>query len=166
MKKKKCIDVDKLLKAIEDKNDELKMAFLFCPTFARNKVKEGFNIAVGIINSFIEGHPEEDSQERTEEDIYEVNNPYFLSDVFVFQKKRLDIFNRGEIESVCYIKLNYENRIEMIGFNDPTARTLLKSTKEYQKATPLHKKMFLLIDDELWRKIYLQNFQLEYLSNH
>lgn len=36
--------------------------------------------------------------------IYEIHNPLFLSDIFVF----------GEIEGIgkCYIKVNYHNKIE------------------------------------------------------
>ena len=41
--------------------------------------------------------------------IYEIHNPLFLSDIFVF----------GEIESIgmCYIKVNHHNKIEEIGID-------------------------------------------------
>lgn len=80
----------------------------------------------------------------TNEDIYEVENPCFLSDIFVFQKKRF-----GDIETICFIKLNDRNKIEEIGF-DFSSRFHLERDKKYKKATPLHKIPFLLIGDEMW----------------
>ena len=90
---------------------------------------------------------------KPEEDIYEVNNPYFLSDVFVFQRKRFKSFFYGEIESICYMKLNARNQIEEIGF-DFSKRFHLEWGKEYKKATPLHKATFRRFSDAYWIKHY------------
>lgn len=85
----------------------------------------------------------------TNEDIYEIENPYFLSDTFVFQKKHFKHFINGDIETVCFIKLNSQNKIEEIGF-DFSSRFNLEKDKQYKKSTPLHKIPFLLIGDEMW----------------
>ena len=85
----------------------------------------------------------------TNEDIYEVENPCFLSDIFVFQKKRFNHFIYGDIETICFIKLNDRNKIEEIGF-DFSSRFHLEKDKTYKKATALHKIPFLLIGDEMW----------------
>lgn len=87
----------------------------------------------------------------TNEEIYEIENPYFLSDTFVFQKKHFKHFIDGDIETVCFIKLNRDNKIEEIGF-DFSSRFNLEKDKQYKKATPLHKIPFLLIGDEMWIK--------------
>ena len=42
--------------------------------------------------------------------IYEIANPYWLSDTFVFSKKRMN-----GMELVCYIKVNHDDKIEEIG---------------------------------------------------
>ena len=83
------------------------------------------------------------------EDIYEVENPCFISDIFVFQKKHFNHFIYGDIETICFIKLNNMNKIEEIGF-DFFSRFHLEKDKTYKKATALHKIPFLLIGDEMW----------------
>lgn len=88
----------------------------------------------------------------TNEDIYEVENPFSLSDIFVFQKKHFNHFIYGDIETICFIKLNDRNKIEEIGF-DFSSRFHLERDKKYKKATALHKIPFLLIDDEMWLNI-------------
>ncbi len=85
----------------------------------------------------------------TDENIYEVDNPLFYSDVFVFQKKHFNNSIYGNIDTVCFIKLNHWNKIEEIGF-DFSLRFHLEKDKTYKKATPLHKIPFLLISDEMW----------------
>lgn len=85
----------------------------------------------------------------TDENVYEVENPNFLSDVFVFQKKHFNHFIDGDIDTVCFIKLNHMNKIEEMGF-DFSSRFHLEKDKTYKKATPLHKIPFLLISDEMW----------------
>jgi len=85
----------------------------------------------------------------TNEDIYEVENPCFLSDIFVFQKKHFRDCIVGDIDTICFIKLNCANKIEEIGF-DFSSRFHLERDKKYKKATPLHKIPFLLIGDEMW----------------
>jgi len=85
----------------------------------------------------------------TNEDIYEVENPLFHSDIFVFQKKHFNHFIYGDIDTVCFIKLNHMNKIEEIGF-DFSSRFNLEKDKTYKQATPLHKIPFLLISDEMW----------------
>lgn len=88
----------------------------------------------------------------TNEDIYEVENPFFLSDIFVFQKKHFRHYIVGDIDTICFIKLNHANKIEEIGF-DFSSRFHLKKDKKYKKATPLHKIPFLLIGDEMWLNV-------------
>ncbi len=85
----------------------------------------------------------------TNEDIYEIENPLFLSDIFVFQKKHFSHFIYGDIDTVCFIKLNRSNKIEEMGL-DSSSRFHLEKDKTYKRATPLHKIPFLLIDDEMW----------------
>ena len=72
--------------------------------------------------------------------IYEIHNPLFLSDIFVF----------GEIESIgmCYIKVNHHNKIEEIGIDiqermNKTIEDILKSSK----ITSVNSKNSLLIDN-------------------
>lgn len=51
----KCIDAEKLQKALAALKDELDLDVLFHPdSIERKKVQEGFDLAVGVINSAIE----------------------------------------------------------------------------------------------------------------
>ena len=93
----------------------------------------------------------------TDEDIYEVENPFFPSDIFVFQQKHFKHRIFGNIDTICFIKVNHANKIEEIGF-DFSSRFHLEKDKKYKKATPLHKIPFLLIGDEMW--LNLENEKL------
>lgn len=91
-------------------------------------------------------------------EIYEVKNPFFLADTFVFCQKHYDnVFLKGECDFILYIKVNNSNEIEEIG-NDFSRRfhfddyeELLKR-KDVHKAEPIHKLLFCLIGDEYWLK--------------
>ena len=80
-------------------------------------------------------------------DIYEVQNPYFLADTFVFCKKE---------DSILYIKVNDLNQIEEIG-NDFERRfhfsnyDALLQRKDVKPATALHKIIFSIIGNEYWK---------------
>ena len=94
----------------------------------------------------------------TDLDIYEVNNPYFLSDTFIFCKKHYDnVFLAGECDLVLYIKINNRLQIEEIG-NDFAKRfhyenyDELLQRKDVRKAEPIHRTLFSLIGDEYWLK--------------
>lgn len=86
----------------------------------------------------------------TNEDICEVENPFFPSDIFVFQKKHFKHWIFGDIDTICFIKLNHENKIEEMGFDFSSRFRLYEKDGVYKKATPLHKIPFLLIGDEMW----------------
>lgn len=79
--------------------------------------------------------------------IYQVKNPFFLSDTFVFCKKE---------DSVLYIKVNYFNQIEEIG-NDFSQRfhfsdyEALLQRKDVEPATALHKILFSVIGNEYFK---------------
>lgn len=94
----------------------------------------------------------------TDLDIYEVKNPYFLSDTFIFCKKHYDnVFLVGECDLVLYIKINNRLQIEEIG-NDFAKRfhyenyDELLQRKDVRKAEPIHRIIFSLIGDEYWLK--------------
>lgn len=95
----------------------------------------------------------------TDNEIYEVNNPYFLSDVFVFCKKHLNIFLVGEVDVVCFIKVNSHHQIEEMGtdfvsrFHDENIENIMKR-KDTKKADVTHRMLFSLISDEYWCKLY------------
>jgi len=94
----------------------------------------------------------------TENKIYEVCNPYWLSDTFVFCKKHYnDVFLVGEVDLVCYIKVNIHNQIEGIGIDferrfRQDLNAILKRD-DVKQSTNLHAIMFTLIGDEYWLKL-------------
>lgn len=78
--------------------------------------------------------------------IYEIHNPLFLNDIFVF----------GEIEGIgmCYIKVNYHNKIEEIGIDiqarmNKTIDDILKFSKKVAK---IRRHIFNSISIEYWAK--------------
>lgn len=94
----------------------------------------------------------------TDLEIYEMKNPYFLADTFIFCKKHYDnVFLVGECDLILYIKINNCLRIEEIG-NDFANRfhfdnfDELIQRKDVQKAEPIHRLLFSLIDDDFWLK--------------
>ena len=97
----------------------------------------------------------------SDEEIYEIDNPYFLSDVFIFCKKHLSVFMIGEVDMVCFIKVNHSNQIEEIGtdfekrFHGNDINVILKRD-DIRYANDLHKIMFSIISDEFWCGKYIQ----------
>jgi hypothetical protein len=91
--------------------------------------------------------------------IYEVENPYWLSDTFVFCKRHYnDVFLVGELDLVCYIKVNANNQIEGIGCDferrfGQDLNAILKRN-DVKRSTNLHAIMFTLIGDEYWLKLF------------
>ena len=80
-------------------------------------------------------------------EIYEIENPFWLSDIFIFEY----------IDKVgyCYVKVNYQDKIEEIGINiskrmhnQSIANILLKA----KKATNNHKSIFLMFIQETQSK--------------
>lgn len=95
----------------------------------------------------------------TENKIYEVCNPYWLSDTFVFCKRHYnDVFLVGDVDLVCYIKVNVHNQIEEIGIDfeqrfRQDLNAILKRN-DVKQSTNLHAIMFTLIGDEYWLKLF------------
>lgn len=93
--------------------------------------------------------------------IYEIANPYWLSDTFVFAKKRMN-----GMELVCYIKVNHDDKIEEIGcdfegrFHNAKYDEVITREKCIE-ATQGHKMRFNVIDDEHWLSVYDMYKRLE-----
>lgn len=109
--------------------------------------------------SFYDNHPCCEGDVVVEDEIYEVENPYWLSDTFVFCKRHYnDVFLVGELDLVCYIKVNAHNQIEEIGTNfeqrfGQDLNAILKRD-DVKHSTNLHAIMFTLIGDEYWLKLF------------
>jgi hypothetical protein len=93
--------------------------------------------------------------------VYEVSNPYWLADTFIFSKKHFETVFWGEIDLICYIKVNLYNKIEEIGcdfekrfrfdfekYNNVLAR------KDVSEASRKHKMRFDAIGNEYWLSLY------------
>ena len=116
------------------------------------ETRHGLEVTQKLI-SFYDEYPTCDGDlDITNNDILEFNNPYWLSDTFVFCKKN---FN-GIIIS-CYIKVNIHNQIEEIGLNlEERFRCdyiSLLERADTKQATNLHKIIFSVIGDECWLKL-------------
>lgn len=104
--------------------------------------------------SFYNSYPTCDGDlDITNDDILEFSNPYWLSDTFVFCKKK---FNG--ITTTCYIKVNISNQVEEIGLDlEERFRcdyiSLLKRA-DTKQATNLHKILFSVIGVECWLNLY------------
>lgn len=91
-------------------------------------------------------------------DIYEVENPYWLSDSFIFCKKHFDnLIVKCDIE--CYIKVNCIGQIEEIGTDfcsrfHATDFNAIIQRKDVHEASQLHKIIFATIGDEFWASLY------------
>lgn len=125
-----------------------------CIVYGEEKLKDG---GTQCLASFYENHPTCEGDIIVEDEIYEVKNPYWLSDTFVFCKKHYDdVFLVGEVDSVFYIKVNYCNQVEEIGTDFESRFSCdyhhLLERKDVKKATNLHKIMFTLIGSEYWLK--------------
>lgn len=82
-------------------------------------------------------------------EIYEIENPFWLSDIFIFEY----------IEKVgyCYVKVNYQDKIEEIGINiskrmhnQSIANILLKA----KKATNNHQSIFSMFGNQYWLSLF------------
>ena len=109
--------------------------------------------------SFYDNHPRCDGDVVIEDEIYEVENPYWLSDTFVFCKRHYnDVFLVGELDLLCYIKVNANNQIEEIGCDferrfGQDLNVILKRD-DVKWSTNLHAIMFKIIGDEYWMKLF------------
>lgn len=87
-------------------------------------------------------------------EIYEIENPFWLSDIFIFEY----------VDKVgyCYVKVNYQDKIEEIGINiskrmhnQSIANILLKA----KKATNNHKSIFSMLGDQYWLSLFKKHNQ-------
>lgn len=87
-------------------------------------------------------------------EIYEIENPFWLSDIFIFEY----------IDKVgyCYVKVNYQDKIEEIGINiskrmhnQSIANILLKA----KKATNNHKSIFSMFGGQYWLSLFKKHNQ-------
>lgn len=127
-----------------------------CIVYKEERLKDGGTLR---LVSFYDNYPCCEGDVVIEDEIYEVENPYWLSDTFVFCKKHYnDVFLVGEVDLVCYIKVNAHNQIEEIGVNferrfGQDLNAILKR-KDIKQASNLHKIMFTLIGNEYWLKLF------------
>jgi hypothetical protein len=129
-----------------------------CIVYEEERLKDG---CTQRLVSFYDNHPCCDGDVVIEDEIYEVENPCWLSDTFVFCKKHYnDVFLVGEVDSVFYIKVNHHNQVEEIGTDFESRFSCdyysLLERKDVKKATNLHKIMFTLIGSEYWLKLFVE----------
>lgn len=85
--------------------------------------------------------------------MYEIPNPLWLSDTFIFDK----VENIG----FCYVKVNCKNKIEEIGtdfssrFHHKPIEDIINS-KDCREASKLHRSIFNRIGVQYWHKINKQ----------
>ena len=110
------------------------------------------------IISFYDKYPTCEGDLLVRNEIYEVKNPFWISDTFVFCKIHYEnVFLKGALDKICYIKLNSANQIEEIGadfenrFRFDDYESLL-DRKDVIHATNLHKILFSVIGDEYFLK--------------
>ena len=104
---------------------------------------------------------------KPEEKIYEVDNPCWLSDTFIFYKRHYeDVFLIGDCDLILYIKINRSGKIEEIGNNfaerfhfDRYEEVLKRS--DVKEACDSHKELFALIGDEYWLRGAWKLFEIE-----
>ena len=84
--------------------------------------------------------------------IYEIDNPCFLADTFIFG----EIASKDKIYH-CYVKVNRRNKIEEIGteiqkrfFGNLPIEKIIEKSRE---ATKLRKSIFRRFDKEYWCKL-------------
>ena len=127
-----------------------------CIVYEEERLKDG---GTQCLVSFYDNYPCCEGNVVIEDKIYEVENPYWLSDTFVFCKRHYnDVFLVGELDLVCYIKVNAHNQIEEIGTNferrfRQDLNAILKRD-DVKRSTNLHAIMFTLIGDEYWLKLF------------
>lgn len=105
-----------------------------------------------------------------EEEIYEVNNPRWLADTFVFSRKKYKIFTGEQLSLICYIKVNHYNKIEEIGscfeerFQFKTENyPLVLNREDVRVATSAHRKRFNSIGSEYWIGLWNSKNQIKLL---
>ena len=88
--------------------------------------------------------------------VYEISNPMFLADTFIFG----EVVFRNE-KYYCFIKVNCQNKIEEIGaeinmrlFGNLSIEKIIEKSKQ---ATKLHKAIFKRFDNEFWVKVILKS---------
>lgn len=127
-----------------------------CIVYEEERLKDG---GTQRFVSFYDNYPCCEGGVVIKDEIYEVENPYWLSDTFVFCKRHYnDVFLVGELDLVCYIKVNAHNQIEEIGINferrfGQDLNAILKRD-DIKQSTNLHAIMFTLIGDEYWLKLF------------
>lgn len=127
-----------------------------CIVYKEERLKDG---GTQRLVSFYDNHPCCEGDVVIEDEIYEVENPYWMSDTFVFCKRHYnDVFLVGEVDLVCYIKVNNHNQIEEIGIDferrfGQELNAILKRN-DVKRSTNLHAIMFTLIGDEYWLKLF------------
>ena len=127
-----------------------------CIVYEEERLKDG---GTQRLVSFYDNHPCCDGDVVIKDEIYEVENPYWMSDTFVFCKRHYnDVFLVGELDLVCYIKVNAHNQIEEIGIDferrfRQDLNAILKRD-DVKQSTNLHAIMFTLIGDEYWLKLF------------
>ena len=127
-----------------------------CIVYEEERLKDGGTLC---LVSFYNNYPCCEGNVVVKDEIYEVENPYWLSDTFVFCKKHYnDVFLVGEVDLVCYIKVNARNQIEEIGIDferrfRQDLNAILKRD-DVKQSTNLHAIMFTLIGDEYWLKLF------------
>ena len=88
-------------------------------------------------------------------DIYEVRNPLWLSDTFIFCYKHFDdVFLAGDVDATLYIKVNANNKIEEIGTDFVNRFNSSIKKEDIKEASEIHKVIFSAIGDEYWLKTY------------
>ena len=80
--------------------------------------------------------------------IYEIDNPCFLADTYVFG----EVFFEDKIY-YCYVKVNCRNKIEEIGTEIQERWSVEKIIEKSREATKLHKSIFRRFDKEYWCKL-------------
>ena len=127
-----------------------------CIVYKEERLKDG---GTQRLVSFYDNYPCCEGGIVIEDEIYEVKNPYWLSDTFVFCKRHYDdVFLVGEVDLVCYIKVNIQNQIEEIGTNferrfGQDLNVILKRD-DVKQSTNLHAIMFTLIGNEYWLELF------------
>lgn len=127
-----------------------------CIVYEEERLKDGYTQR---LVSFYDNYPCCEGDVVVKDEIYEVENPYWLSDTFVFCKRHYnDVFLVGELDLVCYIKVNVHNQIEEIDCDferrfGQDLNAILKRD-DVKQSTNLHTIMFTLIGDEYWLKLF------------
>ena len=94
--------------------------------------------------------------------VYQVPNPLWLSDTFIFMEKK-------GLGTFVYVKVNCRNKIEEIG-TDIEVRLYGKTFDEikqfdgFKEATPLYKSIINRIDDEYWWSLKWKKLESEMVA--